>query len=127
MLSRLVRGLLLGQILVGALLGWLVGIMALALPLITVLAVVITIGIRSRTPGANRHWLRSLFFEFGAIVRAFLLQLPWTDTPPVLMPATAGSLRTPVLWCMVTCAIIGSGMPWRIVCTAPDTRSCDST
>jgi triacylglycerol lipase len=108
MLSRLVRGLLLGQILVGALLGWLlarqtgatvwlVGIMALALPLVMMLAVVIMIGIKSRAPGANRHWLRSLFFEYGAIVRAFLLQLPWTGTPPVLMPATAGSLRTPVL------------------------------
>lgn len=108
MLSRLMRRLLLGQILIGALLGWLlarqmdaplwlVAVMALALPLLGVLLVAITIAVKSRAPGANSRWLRSLLFEYAAMVRAFLMQLPWASTPPLLMPAPGAALRTPVL------------------------------
>lgn len=108
MLSRLMRGLLLGQVLIGALLGWLlarqtgaplwlVAVMALALPLVTVLLALITIAIKSRAPGANGRWLRSLLFEYAAMLRAFLLQLPWASTPPMLMPSPGAALRTPVL------------------------------
>ena len=108
MLSRLMRRLLLGQILIGAVLGWLLArqtaatawlaaVTALALPLITVLLVLVTIAIQSRAPGANALWWRSLLFEYGAIVRAFLLQLPWASSPSVLMPAPAVSPRMPVV------------------------------
>lgn len=108
MLSRLMRRLLLGQILIGAVLGWLmawqtgatlwlVAVMALALPLLGVLLVVITIALKSRAPGANRRWLRSLLFEYAAMVRASLWQLPWASTAQVTMPAAGAALRTPVL------------------------------
>lgn len=108
MLSRLMRRLLLGQILIGALLGWLlawqtgaplwlVALIALALPLLGVWLVVITIALKSRAPGANRRWLRSLLFEYAAMVRASLWQLPWGSTAQVAMPAAGTALRTPVL------------------------------
>lgn len=108
MLSRLMRALLLGQLLIGALLGWalarqtgstrwLVAILALAMPLITLALLVISIGIRSRAPGAIRHWLRSLLFEYAAMLRAFVLQLPWGGTPTLIMPAPQTARRTPVL------------------------------
>ena len=108
MLSRLMRGLLLGQILIGALLGWLlawqtgatlwlVAVMALALPLLGVLLVVITIALKSRAPGANIRWLRSLLFEYAAMVRASVWQLPWASTAQVAMPAAGATMRTPVL------------------------------
>ena len=108
MLSKLMRSLLLGQILIGALLGWLlarqtnstlwlVALMALAMPLLGVLLVIITIAIRSRAPGANRRWLRSLLFEYAAMVRASLWQLPWASTAQVAMPAAGVTMRTPIL------------------------------
>lgn len=108
MLSRLMRRLLLGQILIGAVLGWLmawqtcatlwlVAVMALVLPLLGVLLVVITIAVKSRAPGANRRWLRSLLFEYAAMVRASLWQLPWASAAQVAMPAAGAALRTPVL------------------------------
>ncbi len=108
MLARLLRRLLFGQLLVGALLGWLItrqtastpwlaAVMALALPLSTVLLVVITTGIKSRAPGANTLWWRSLLSEFVALSRVILLQLPWATTPPVLLPPTVSTPRLPVL------------------------------
>lgn len=108
MLSRLMRRLLLGQILIGALLGWLlawqtgttlwlVAVMALALPLLGVLLVVITIAVKSRARGANSRWLRSLLFEYAAMVRAALWQLPWASTAQVTMPAAGATRRTPVM------------------------------
>ncbi len=108
MLSRLMRSLLLGQILIGALLGWLLAwqtgatrwlvvLMAMALPLLGVLLVVITIALKSRAPGANGRWLRSLLFEYAAMVRASLWQLPWASTAQVAMPAANAKMRTPVL------------------------------
>ncbi len=108
MLSRLMRRLLLGQILIGALLGWLlawqtgvtrwlVAVMALALPLLGVMLVVITIAVKSRAPGANSRWLRSLLFEYAVMVRASLWQLPWASKAQVAMPAPGTTMRTPVL------------------------------
>ncbi|MBA3057971.1 MAG: alpha/beta fold hydrolase [Gammaproteobacteria bacterium] len=108
MLSRLMRGLLLGQILIGALLGWLlawqtgatlwlVAVMALALPLIGVLLVIITIALLSRAPGANSRWLRSLLFEYAAMLRASVWQLPWASIAQVAMPVPGATMRTPVL------------------------------
>ncbi len=108
MLARLMRALLLGQLLIGALLGgllaketgatlWLAAMLALAMPLVTLALLVIAIGIRSRAPGANRRWLRSLLFEYTAMLRAFVLQLPWGGTPTLMLSAPQTARRTPVL------------------------------
>ncbi len=97
MLSRLLRRLLLGQVLLGALLGWLiarqfgasfwlVGLTALLLPLITLLLVSITTGIMSRSSGANTLWWRSLLNEYWAWIRVFLVQQPWAKAPWALSP-----------------------------------------
>lgn len=108
MLSRLLRRLLLGQVLLGALLGWLIArqthtspwlaaVTALGLPLMMMLLVASTSAILSRAPGANALWWRSLFSDFVAIIRVFLLQQPWAMAPPGVRPATASPPRIPVL------------------------------
>jgi triacylglycerol esterase/lipase EstA (alpha/beta hydrolase family) len=108
MLSRLLRRLLLGQVLAGALLGWLIArrtdtspwlaaVTALGFPLVMVLLVASTTALLSRAPGANALWWRSLFSDFVAVIRVFLLQQPWAMTPPGVMPATAAPPRIPVL------------------------------
>ncbi len=108
MLSRLLRRLLLGQVLVGALLGWLiirqtgtsawlVAVTALDLPLMTLLLVSLTTAIKSRAPGANALWWRSLFTEFVATSRVFLLQQPWACAAPAVQQASASPGRIPVV------------------------------
>lgn len=108
MLSRLLRRALLGLLLAGALLGWLIArqtdnsewlavVGALALPLLIVLLVVVSSGIRSRTPGDNARWGRSLLGEYVAMLRVFLLRQPWAVAKPVVQPATAAPARVPVV------------------------------
>lgn len=108
MLSRLLRRLLLGQLLGGALLGWfmdrqtgaspwLAAIMALLLPLVTMLLVIATTAVKSRMPGANVLWWRSLACEYWAAVRVFLLQQPWGKSPPVVGRAPPSPPRIPVI------------------------------
>ncbi len=108
MLSRLLRRLLLGQILIGALLGWLIArrtdtspwlalVTALGFPLLMVVLVASTTALLSRAPGANALWRRSLFSDFVAIIRVFLLQQPWAMAPPGVQPATVAPSRIPVL------------------------------
>ena len=100
MLSRLLRCLLLGQFLAGALLGWLIArqtgvsswlaaVTAVLLPLVTSMLVSMTTGIMSRVPGANALWWRSLFGEYWAWLRFGLRQLSWAKTPPQVRLATA--------------------------------------
>ncbi|MDO9166613.1 MAG: alpha/beta fold hydrolase [Rhodoferax sp.] len=100
MLSRLLRRLLLGQFLVGALLGWLIArqtgvsswlaaVTAFLLPLVTTMLVSMTTGILSRAPGANALWWRSLFGEYWAWLRFGLRQLPWVKAPPQVRLPTA--------------------------------------
>ena len=108
MLSQLLRRLLLGQLVSGAVLGWLIARqmditpwlaagVALALPFTTVLVVVLISAIKSRTAGANALWWRSMLGEYWAITRVFLLHLPWAGAPKVLIPAPHVALRTPVV------------------------------
>lgn len=109
MLSRLLRRLLLGQVLAGALLGslivgqtdaaiWLVALMALLLPLVSFLLVVMTTAIWSRAPGANALWWRSLIGEYGALVRVALLQLPWAKAAaPPAGATTSGRPSLPAI------------------------------
>ena len=108
MLSRLLRRLLLGQILTGALLGWwvarqvgvtlwLAALTALLLPLVTLKLSVFTTALKSRAPGANALWWRSLGGEIITAMRMYLLQLPWALAAPVFEPATSAPARVPVL------------------------------
>lgn len=108
MLSQLLRRLLLGQVLVGALLGWVItrqtgasswlaAVTALGMPLLTLLLVIMTSAIRSRVPGAGTLWWRSMFAEFVASSRVFLLRQPWAQAPPVVRLASALPFRIPVV------------------------------
>jgi triacylglycerol lipase len=112
LLARLLRRLLWGQILVGTLFGWLLArqtgtsswlivVTALLLPLLTPTLLSLTSSIKSRPPGANALWWRSLFGECGAWLRIGLLQLPWARAAPAAKPATADALlpasRLPVV------------------------------
>lgn len=108
MVSRLLRRLLLGQVLFGALLGglfarqtgvssWLAALTALLLPLLMVLLMVLFSAIKSRAPGAVALWWRSLWGEFLAVCRIYRLQLPWALAPPLVEQATASPARIPVL------------------------------
>ena len=87
MLSRMLRAVLLLQVFVGALLGWLIarysGLSnwaalagALLLPLVTMKLTIVTSAVLSREPGASALWWRSLVGEILATARVFFLQLP---------------------------------------------------
>jgi len=108
MLSKLLRRILLVQILTGALLGWLAAkltngpvwlavVGALALPLLGALLVTSLTAVKSRSPGQPGLWWRSLVFEFGAGVLIFMLRQPWARTPAVLIPEGAVPARIPVV------------------------------
>lgn len=98
MLARLLRRLLLGQVLAGAGLGWLmagrtgaapwwIAAMAMLTPLATLLLVNMTTTLKSRAPGANALWWRSVFSEYWISIRVFLLLQPWAKAPVLLLPA----------------------------------------
>lgn len=110
MLSRLLRRLLLGQLLAGALLGtwiarqttgagpWLVLLMALLLPLLTIKLSVLATALKSRAPGTRTAvWWRSLVGEVLTALRMYLLQMPWARARPAVQAASAGPQRLPVL------------------------------
>ena len=108
MLSRFIRIILLFQMLGGALLGWWLSrqtgasswwilVMALLLPPGLTLVTVITGAIKSRTPGANALWWRSVRHECRTCLQIFLLQLPWATNPPKVKNACMTPPRVPVL------------------------------
>ncbi len=122
MLSRLLRALLLVQMLIGALLGWLIArygglsdwlvlASALLLPLVTMKLTIFATALMSRTPGASELWWRSVVGETLATARVFFLQLPWAWSTPVFKPAIGATARVPSCWCTATCAITASGTP----------------
>ena len=109
MLARLLRTILLIELLAGAALAywlhqaqtwplWAAVVLALAIPVLTMLLVDIisTVITRDRAEPASMWW-RSLFGEFVAGIKIFLLRQPWTWHPPVLLPATAGMAKVPVV------------------------------
>lgn len=156
MLARLLRRLLLGQLLVGALLGWLIAKLtgvsfwlvaatALLLPLATTLLVVIASGIKSRAPGANALWWRSLLSEYRASVRVFLWQQPRAKhfgvqlAPAGLPPSSSSTVksRIPVLlvhgylcnqrvWDVMTRSLRRAGHPVMALNLEPLFASIDS-
>src|SRR5262245_36707390 len=101
MLSKLLRLLILVELLVGAGLGWLLAwglnlsttwIVALAL-LAPFLGVVLSISgsaIQSCPPGGNLAlWFKAWWGEMRCAQHAFVLHLPWATSPPEVQPALA--------------------------------------
>ena len=93
MLAQLLRRLIAGQMLGGAGLGWLIArqghgslwlmpLLALLAPWLTSLAVILMGAIKSRQPGHKALWLHAIIGEYRASTRVFLLQQPWTRSPP---------------------------------------------
>jgi predicted alpha/beta hydrolase len=146
-LSRLLRRVLLGQVLVGALLGWLIvrqtgtsawllPVWAVGLPLVTLLLVSLATAMKSRAPDANALWWRSLFTEFVATSRVFLLQQPWAYTAPAVQQASASPGRIPVVlvhgylcnhrvWNVMSRRLRGAGHPVLAVDLEPLFTSID--
>ena len=109
MLAKLLRRLLITQLLFGAALGawvaqvqhwplWTAAIWALLLPFATMVLVDIASGLLSRDPHEPLgHWLRSLWGEFRAGFVIFLFRQPWARRTPELLPATGPLVKTPVV------------------------------
>ena len=147
MLSRLLRRLLLGQILAGALIGWLIAsqtgtsawllpVWAVSLPVVTLLLVSLATAIKSRAPDAGALWWRSLFTEFVATSRVFLLQQPWAYASPAVQQASALPERIPVVlvhgylcnhrvWNVMSHRLRGAGHPVLAVDLEPLFTSID--
>lgn len=109
MLARMLRYLLLGQTLAGGLLGWwlarltgfsaawVVPVVALLLPIVTMRLGVFISAILSRSPGHPALWWRSLVGEIWVTAKVMFFKMPWTTSPPVLQVPLATPERIPVL------------------------------
>ena len=108
MLAKLLRRLLATQLLVGAVLGWffshqtdlgywLIPLAALLAPLAILLMLIVSYAIKSRAPGHSTLWWRSIFGEYVACCRVYLLQQPWANKPKLTMPPAGVRLKTPVV------------------------------
>ncbi len=109
MLARLLRRLIAVQMLTGILLGWfltapsdakpwLLVLWGLGFPLMSALAVTFMTALKSRAPGAQGMWWRSLPGEYWAGIRLYMLQQPWAVASPTFQPApVATQPRIPVL------------------------------
>jgi len=108
MLAALLRRMILGQVMIGAALGWwlhraaLVPLwLAFTVPLLVPALVMVLIDLWScwvsRAGESSLQWWRSLFGENWAGILTFLLRQPWSFAAPVLLPATGGTPQVPVL------------------------------
>lgn len=108
MLARLLRILIVVQVLCGAGLGyllarwagqpeWCIPALAVLFPLATMLLVDLVSAWRARSGESVRLWWRALAGEFMAGLRIFLLRQPWTVHPPRVLPATGTQARVPVV------------------------------
>jgi hypothetical protein len=112
MLARLLRWLLLAQVLTGALLGGLIGYatdlasptalmltlgLGLLVPLLTSAATVANSLLKSRPAGSGGAWWRAGAGELAAALRVFVLRQPWTLAPPRLQPGLGQQPGIPVL------------------------------
>lgn len=109
MLAQLLRRLILGQVLLGAGLGywlassngwpiWTLLVTAAILPFAILIVIDIASGLLSMARGEPMSmWWRSLFGEFGAGIRIFLFRQPWTQAPPGLLAATSNAGKVPVV------------------------------
>ena len=109
MLARLLRRLILTQIAAGLIVGyfvsralgwplWIMYLSGAAFPFVTMFAVdtISALVSRNRDEPAG-HWWRSLFGEFGAGIRVFIVRQPWTTHAPTLLAATGSSKKVPVV------------------------------
>lgn len=109
MLARMLRYLLVGQILAGSLLGWwlarltgfsaawVVPVVALLLPVVTMRLGVFTSAVLSRSPGHPALWWRSVGGEIWVTAKVLYLKMPWTMSPSALQLPLATPERIPVL------------------------------
>lgn len=108
MLARLLRRLILGQVIIGAGIGYWVSsssaspvldiaLWALCLPVLIMVTVDIVSAVLSRGPEPMLMWWRALFGEFHAGIVVFLLRQPWTTQAPALLEATATDQRVPLV------------------------------
>jgi pimeloyl-ACP methyl ester carboxylesterase len=108
MLAQLLRLLLLTQVLTGLVLGglivyfteapsWLIPLTALLMPVLVQLSVAASTAFKSRASRADGLWWRSLVFECLAMLRVFVLQMPWAKVPSLQRGPAALPQRLPVL------------------------------
>jgi triacylglycerol esterase/lipase EstA (alpha/beta hydrolase family) len=109
MLARLLRWMLFGQMVLGALLGywlvkaghgpwWMLMVCAAALPLVIMaLVVIVSCSISREKHEPPAMWWRSLLGEFAAGLVVFVFRQPWAQSPPTLLDSTAPISRIPVV------------------------------
>jgi triacylglycerol esterase/lipase EstA (alpha/beta hydrolase family) len=108
MLAKLLRRLLATQLLLGAVLGWflcsqttlgnwLIPLTALLVPLAINLILIVSYAVKSRTPGQSALWWRSIWGEYVACCRVYMMQQPWGNQPKLTLPPAGVSLKTPVV------------------------------
>lgn len=108
MLARLLRRLLLTQVVVGGLLGWLLArqfdlgpwlavAVAVFMPVALLKLTLFIAALRSRVPGAPLLWWRSVIAENWVAIRLVMLRTPWTVRAPEVLPAIGKPERIPVV------------------------------
>lgn len=112
MMARLLRRIILMQLLVGIGLGWAVGsaaevdtgtlIMLMAAtaaltPAVFKVWLVLLSGVMSGRPGPSNVWWRAMLIECRAAFLIFLLRQPWSLSPPAFLAPLALPGRIPVL------------------------------
>lgn len=108
MLAKFFRRVIFAQFLIGAALGyllaafnqwpkWSIWIIAASLPLLILILAVVVTALKSRPPEPLPMWWRSLFGEFVTWIQIFSLRLPWTISPPGVLPATGSAAKVPVV------------------------------
>lgn len=108
MLAQLLRRLLATQLLLGAVLGWffssqtplgygLIPLAALLAPLLIALILIFSYAVKSRSPGHSVLWWRSIFGEYLACCRIYLMQQPWSKAPTLMSPPAGAGARIPVV------------------------------
>lgn len=109
MLARLLRRLILAQVLAGAAIGywlatshgwplWIGVITAVALPFAVMAVIDILSALLSMSPSEpTSMWWRSLLGEFLAGLRIFIFRQPWTQQAPLLLEAASNSGKVPVV------------------------------
>lgn len=108
MLARLLRLLILVQVLVGTGLGYLLYQFASAspwsmlagavlLPVLSTVLLIVVSTVVSRSEENALLWWRSVFGEFWASVHFFLLRQPWTQDAPTALAAIGPQARLPVV------------------------------
>jgi triacylglycerol esterase/lipase EstA (alpha/beta hydrolase family) len=109
MLARLLRRLILTQIVLGLSCGyfaskamgwplWTMVLFGTAFPFVTMLTVDMISALVSRNRAEPvGHWWRSLIGEFWAGIRVFIFRQPWAMHAPTLLAATGASKKIPVV------------------------------